>query len=123
MPCLHVRRLTSRTHVLLRQDGFMMQFASEGQWGRGLYFAEDAGYSHFYASPANPQQNDLREGEREMMLASIITGNTIEMDRDDPQMMRRLGGRLNGGTHGSAIKAPPFLNSSPPLHTDGSGAK
>jgi hypothetical protein len=21
----------------------MMQFASEGQWGRGIYFAEDAG--------------------------------------------------------------------------------
>ncbi len=106
-----------------RQDGFMMQFASEGQWGRGLYFAEDAGYSHFYASPADPHQNDLQEDEREMMLASVITGNTVEMDRDNPQMMHRLGGRLNGGEQGSAIKAPPFLNSTPPLHVDGSGAK
>ena len=106
-----------------RQDGFMMQFASEGQWGRGLYFAEDAGYSHFYASTANPQQNDLQEDEREMMLASIIIGNTVEMDRDNPRMRQRLGGRLNGGSQGTSIKAPPFLNSAPPLYADGSGAK
>jgi hypothetical protein len=25
------------------QDGFMMQFASAGFWGRGLYFAKDPG--------------------------------------------------------------------------------
>ena len=28
---------------LLRVGTVMMQFASEGQWGRGIYFAEDAG--------------------------------------------------------------------------------
>ena len=32
------------------QDGFMMQFAHVGQWGDGLYFSQDASYSHFYAS-------------------------------------------------------------------------
>lgn len=100
-----------------------MQFASEGQWGRGLYFAEDPGYSHYYASPANQQQNDLKQDEREMMLASIIIGNTVEMDRDNEEMKARLGGRLNGGTTGSAIKAPPHRNASPPLYTDGSGVK
>lgn len=26
-----------------KQDGFMMQFASKGQWGRGLYFAAEPG--------------------------------------------------------------------------------
>ena len=27
-----------------------MQFSSQGQWGKGLYFARDAGYSDFYAT-------------------------------------------------------------------------
>eukprot|EP01043_Picozoa_sp_COSAG02_P048209 COSAG02_NODE_4715_length_5063_cov_2.229452_2_plen_219_part_00 len=102
----------------------MMQFASEGQWGRGLYFAEDAGYSHFYASPADPRQNDLVADEREMMLCDIVLGNVIVMDRDEVgRMKQRLGGRLNGAQHGSSIKAPPFINSTPPLHTDGNGPK
>ena len=32
-----------------RQDGFMMQFAAQGFWGRGIYFAEKASYSNSYA--------------------------------------------------------------------------
>ena len=28
----------------------MMQFVHVGQWGDGLYFSQDASYSHFYAS-------------------------------------------------------------------------
>eukprot|EP01051_Picozoa_sp_SAG22_P003927 SAG22_NODE_201_length_15391_cov_7.662176_4_plen_139_part_00 len=58
-----------------------------------------------------------------MMLAKVIIGNTIEMDRDNPQMAKRLGGRRNGQDEGTAIKAPPFLNANPPLYQDGSGAK
>ena len=38
-------------------------------------------------------------------------------------MKQRLGGRLNGAQQGSSIKAPPFINSTPPLHTDGNGPK
>jgi len=48
----------------------MMQFASEGQWGRGLYFAEEPGYSHFYATQADHQKNNLRSDEREMMVSN-----------------------------------------------------
>jgi len=29
-----------------KQDGFMMQFASQGQFGRGIYFAEEACKTH-----------------------------------------------------------------------------
>jgi hypothetical protein len=92
------------------------------QWGKGIYFAEDAAYSHYYATQAKPEQNDLQPDERQMMRVALILGNAVEMDRDDPGMKKRLGGRLN---HPDApvIKVPPFLNSKPPLFEGGSGAK
>ena len=37
-------------------------------------------------------------------------------------MQRRLGGRLNGAPDVKPIVAPPFLNASPPLYTDGDGS-
>ena len=86
-----------------------------------------AGYSHFYASQRN-EVNGLREDEREILLADVILGNTITLDRDVPGMMRRLGGRLNTGPveQGGVelkIKAPPYLNSTGPLYEDGNGDK
>ena len=106
----------------------MMQYASDGQWGRGLYFAQDAGYSHIYASKAGtapgPGLDPLASGEREMLQASLLLGNVVEMDRDSVLgMKKRLGGRLNDGSKESKIKAPPFLNSEPPLYEGGEGAK
>ena len=35
------------------QDGFMMQYAAEGMWGRGLYFADKAEYSNNYCHNNN----------------------------------------------------------------------
>jgi|EP01046_Picozoa_sp_COSAG06_P032411 hypothetical protein len=49
--------------------------------GRGLYFARSAGYSHFYATTPS-DQNDLEEDECEFMLATLLIGDVIEMDRD-----------------------------------------
>jgi hypothetical protein len=107
------------------------------QWGRGLYFAEDAAYSQDFATKkCNAQdaseQNELQPDENQMFLATLILGNTVEMDRDDDQMKKRLGGHLNATVDRKtnkvvelpcAIKAPPFVNSNPPLHEDGSGPK
>jgi hypothetical protein len=56
----------------------MMQFASPGQWGRGLYFADDSGYSHFYASKAkwhrHLRDKGCKDDEAEMMLANLLVG-------------------------------------------------
>jgi hypothetical protein len=35
-------------------DGFMMQFAAAGLWGRGIYFADKGEYSHSYAYHSPP---------------------------------------------------------------------
>lgn len=57
------------------------------------------------------------------MLADVILGNTITLDRDVPGMLKRLGGRLNWHDVELRIKAPPYLNSTGPLHEDGNGEK
>ena len=53
----------------------MMQFSREGQWGRGLYFAEESGYSHIYATKADANSNDLEADESEFMLAGLRIGD------------------------------------------------
>jgi|EP01047_Picozoa_sp_COSAG01_P015539 hypothetical protein len=58
-----------------KQSGFMMQFSSQGFWGRGLYFAQKASYSHNYAY--TPTMWELERGdnqghEKEMFLAKLL---------------------------------------------------
>jgi type II secretory pathway pseudopilin PulG len=82
-------------------DGFMMQFAAKGFWGRGIYFADKSEYSHSYAydppagsasstwsrssstsfTPGSERSGGL-PGEREMFLAKLLVGSSIELPRD-----------------------------------------
>ena len=87
-----------------KQDGFMMQFASAGQWARGLYFADEAGYSDLYASaaagmPDGGESRGFQNDEKEMMLATLLLGNVIEMDRDQPPLLKAC----------SKLKTPPAI--------------
>ena len=101
----------------------MMQHASDGQWGRGLYFAQDAAYSHFYTSNgmvghrnhvADPDLEPLRPDEHEMLQASLLLGHVVVMDRD-------AGREIQAAAR--ALKVPPFLNSKPPLYEGGDGSE
>ena len=61
----------------------MMLFASAGQWGSGLYFANEPGYSHIYASKGKEMPySGMAPDESEMMLADLLLGDVIELDRD-----------------------------------------
>ena len=86
----------------------MMQFASKGQWGSGLYFAQEAGYSDIYASKGRfmqPGASDMADDESEMMLAELLLGDVIEMDRDNDTSM---GGRIAGIRKAcNELKVPP----------------
>jgi len=92
------------------QDGFMMQFSSQGQWGKGLYFARDAGYSDFYATKAGQiaDRHDLQEGEKEMMLADLVLGNVIEMDRNVSGNAARTDPAMDACCR--ELTAPPAMN-------------
>jgi hypothetical protein len=83
-----------------KQDGFMMQFASKGQFGLGIYFAECSYYSDSYATKADSQRQ-LAPDEREFMLCSLLVGDCIEMDRDISAGMKAACREL---------RTPPYLN-------------
>jgi len=76
-----------------RQDGFMMQFAQRGLWGRGIYFADHSSYSNrysfkpseFYCLEDRPDTEN--DDEREMFLARLLVGNHIEMTQYDTSLL------------------------------------
>ena len=49
-----------------------MRFSNAGMWGTGIYFAVKAKYSDKYAYKAN-------DGTRQMFLAKVLTGDSIEL--------------------------------------------
>jgi hypothetical protein len=56
---------TSKNHpdlIFYGEEGFDMRLSREGYWGRAIYFAEKAAYSHTYAFQ-NP------EGTKSLILA------------------------------------------------------
>ena len=91
-----------------------MQFASKGQWGSGLYFAREAGYSDIYASKGRkmpPGTTDMAPDESEMMLASLLLGDVIELDRDNDTTM---GGHIPGiRKYCNDLKVPPHKSATP----------
>lgn len=66
-------------------DGFMMQFAASGLWGRGIYFADKASYSkHYSHKPAgSTNQRPLADTkEKEMFLARLIVGKEAKLEQN-----------------------------------------
>jgi len=59
------------------EKGFMTQFASEGYWGKGTYFAEKACYSHHYAHIPKDNQD-----HRQLFLAEVIVGEAVVLKPD-----------------------------------------
>lgn len=55
-----------------KKDGFMMQLSSQGMWGRGIYFAENASYSHAYAHQTG--------SNRQILLVNLLVGEAKELD-------------------------------------------
>jgi len=73
----HLFHGTSKVHPSLifnGEKGFMMQFAAEGMWGRGTYFAEKASYSHTYAY--------LHSNVRQLFLCEVIVGDSHYCNSD-----------------------------------------
>ena len=74
-----------------KQDGFMMQFASKGQFGKGLYFAEGrATRTSTRRSLLTPRRTRRSQttspDERVFMLANVLMGEAVEMDTSSPEM-------------------------------------
>ena len=60
--------------------GFDMRFSNAGMWGKGNYFAADAKYSNSYA-------HCLPNGVKQMFLAKVLTGISIQLQPDNSLQM------------------------------------
>jgi hypothetical protein len=66
----HGTRDTDPDLIIESDEGFDIKFSHKGYWGRGLYFAKNAGYSDNYAH----QRANLKG----MFLARVLLGNIEE---------------------------------------------
>ena len=74
------------------------------KYGFCRYFAEDAAYSDYYASKAkwheHTRAKGMKDDEAEMMLANLLVGNSIEIDRDKDRETQAMC---------MALKTPPAI--------------
>jgi hypothetical protein len=91
---------TGRTppHMIYNgQEGFDMRFCDQGMWGIASYFAVEAAYSN---TDKYCYKNE--RGERELLVADVITGRTIELPPDaslriPPEMPSTTASMINQG--------------------------
>ena len=76
----HGTRNTPPSCIYQDEEGFDMRFSNAGLWGNGNYFAVNASYSHSYAHPSS-------DGTRQMFLAKVLTGHSINHRTDSSLRM------------------------------------
>jgi hypothetical protein len=101
---------TGRTppHMIYNgQEGFDMRFCDQGLWGKASYFAVEAAYSN---TDKYCYKNE--RGERELLVADVITGRTIELPPDaslrmPPEMPSMTWARPTPGIESGAAASMP----------------
>ena len=79
------------------ENGLDFRYGNNGMWGRALYLAANACYSHHYASNAG-------NGERQFFYVRAALGRTKEMDRDSSLRAPPNGfDSVNGMTQGHRV--------------------
>ena len=72
MLLFHGTRQTEPERIYKNFDtGFDLQYAAHGAYGKGIYFARDASYSHGFAHP-------LKNGVFQMLLADVFVGKAYD---------------------------------------------
>ena len=75
MLLFHGTRNNRPSDIYEHEEGFDMRFGRAGMWGNGNYFAVKASYSNKYAYC-------LSDGTKQMFLAKVLTGQSIELKAD-----------------------------------------
>jgi len=68
----HGTRDTLPSSIYQDEEGFDMRYSNPGMWGIGIYFAVKASYSDRYA-------HLLPDGTKQLLLAKVLTGDSIEL--------------------------------------------
>ena len=71
----HGTRSCNPYEIIESEEGFDMRFSNEGLWGKGVYFAENASYSHNYAHWLK-NNNDMKQ----IFIAKVLVGNSVKLD-------------------------------------------
>ena len=75
-----------------------MKFAKEGMWGKGIYFAKNAGYSNDYYPHIH------EDGNRGIFLACVVLGQTKYMNPQKDLIQPPPGfDSVSGNTRGSDV--------------------
>ena len=72
----HGSRTTEPSIIYKGEEGFDVIYSSEGMWGKGLYFALNASYSHLYA-------HKHANGDRGMFLSLVNVGKVANVEYDE----------------------------------------
>ena len=76
----HGTSQTRPDQIFSSEEGFDMRFSAKGLWGEANYFAENASYSDHYAFKTY-------NGDKQILLARVITGDSITCGQDQELRM------------------------------------
>lgn len=68
----HGTRETAPKLIYSSEDGLDIRFSNAGAFGTGIYFADNAAYSHTYA-------HTTQKGEFQMFLSLVLVGETVAL--------------------------------------------
>ena len=75
MLLFHGTRQTQPSLIYSSEEGFNLNYANAGMWGKANYFAYNISYSNGYSS-------QLPTGQRQMFMASVIVGKEVVLQPD-----------------------------------------
>ena len=76
-PLFHGSSRTDPGKIIQNSIGFKVEYSRGGLWGRGLYFAANAAYSHAYSYSVSEERH-----EYSMFLAKVFVGNSKKLTQD-----------------------------------------
>ena len=74
----HGAKNTDSNHIYMSDQGLDSRYSRDGYYGQGIYFADNAEYSHTYARNNN--------GTYQMFVVFVLVGNAIKLAAHDPSL-------------------------------------
>ena len=71
----HGTRNTPSQVIINSDEGLNINYAGDGMWGKGMYFAVNASYSHKYKSTS-------ADGKNQFFLAHVLLGESVKLESD-----------------------------------------
>jgi Poly(ADP-ribose) polymerase catalytic domain len=77
----HGSKNVTSEQIYQSDEGLDSRFSASGYYGQGIYFADNAKYSHDYAKQIDPANKTF-----EMFLVFVIVGNAVRLPQHDQSL-------------------------------------